>query len=72
MTITEWVAHNKYEMVAGAVIASVDGKRQYVYRDGEFTPVGRRMFHEWQEKSVPQQVQRPTLSLPKSRAKGKA
>lgn len=35
------------EMVAGCVIATVDGKRQYLYQAGEFTPVGRKLYNEW-------------------------
>jgi hypothetical protein len=27
----------------------IDGKRQYLHRDGEFTPIGRAMYNEWQD-----------------------
>jgi hypothetical protein len=35
------------EIVAGCVIATVEGKKQYLYQAGQFTPVGRTMYNEW-------------------------
>lgn len=36
------------EMVAGCLIATVNGKRQYLYRNGEFTLVGRPLYLAWE------------------------
>ena len=41
------------EVVAGCVIATVDGKRQYLYRNGEFTMRGREMYNEWTHRPEP-------------------
>jgi hypothetical protein len=42
------------EMSAGSVVATINGKKQYIYRDGEFTAIGRKMYNEWQSKPQPQ------------------
>jgi hypothetical protein len=36
------------EFVAGCLIGTIDGKRQYLHRDGEFTPVGRAAYLAWE------------------------
>jgi hypothetical protein len=36
------------EFVAGCLIATVDGKRQYLHRDGEFTFKGRELYLAWE------------------------
>jgi hypothetical protein len=36
------------EFVAGCLLATVNGKRQYLYRDGQFTLVGRPLYLAWE------------------------
>lgn len=38
------------EMVMGCVIATVNGKRQFVYRNGQFTPKGHEMYSAWNQR----------------------
>jgi hypothetical protein len=47
--------------VAGCLIATVDGTKQYLHRDGEFTPKGREMYEAWERQQQPVPVQ---LELP--------
>jgi hypothetical protein len=42
------------EFVAGCLIGTVDGKRQYLHRDGEFTPVGRAAYLAWENPPEPE------------------
>ena len=37
------------EFVAGCLLATVDGKRQYLHRDGVFTPEGLLMYQKWEQ-----------------------
>lgn len=37
------------EAVAGCVIGVVDGKKQYLYRDGEVTEAGKPQWLKWQD-----------------------
>jgi hypothetical protein len=42
------------EFVAGCLIATVDGKRQYLHRNGEFTLVGRPLYLAWERRPAPE------------------
>lgn len=52
------------EMVAGCVLAVVNGRKEYVYRDGEFTPKGRELYNAWQDS-----VTVPVETVPKRRGR---
>lgn len=58
------------EVVAGCVIATVNGKRQYVYHSGKLTDLGQRLFDAMQTASpVPLDALEPgetLLPLPES------
>ena len=47
--------HVNGEFVAGCLIATVKGRKQYLHRDGEFTLLGRPMYIAWQNEQQRQQ-----------------
>jgi len=48
MDIVGFGEHVNGEFVAGCLIAVVDGKKQYLHRDGQFTLKGREMYLAWE------------------------
>lgn len=48
MNLAGFAEHLKGEFVVGCLIATVDGKRQYLHRDGKFTTLGQAMYNEWE------------------------
>lgn len=63
MNIGGFAASIGGEMVAGCVIATVDGKRQYVYRDGQFTPRGRAMYNAWTNRAPDMAIAKPNTRV---------
>jgi hypothetical protein len=54
VNLTDFAASVKGEFVAGCLIATVDGKRQYLYRNGEFTLVGHPLYLAWDHRPKPE------------------
>jgi hypothetical protein len=54
VNLAEFAASVNGEVVAGCVIATIDGKRQYLYQRGEFTPRGREMYNQWTHQPEPE------------------
>jgi hypothetical protein len=48
--------HVNGEFVAGCLIATVAGKKQYLHRDGAFTRVGREMYLAWEHGQSQQEL----------------
>jgi len=48
--------HVNGEFIAGCLIATVAGKKQYLHRDGEFTQVGRAMCLAWEHDQSQQEL----------------
>jgi hypothetical protein len=51
------------EVTVGCVIATVDGKKQYLFRDGEFSPVGQKLYNNWTEHVSKSQLKRVRVQL---------
>jgi hypothetical protein len=48
MDIVGFGEHVKGEFVSGCLIAVVDGRKQYLHRNGQFTLKGREMYLVWE------------------------
>ena len=48
MDLAKFADHVGGEFVAGCLIATVDGRRQYLHKDGGFTQAGRAAYAAWE------------------------
>jgi len=69
VNLTEFAASVGGEMVAGCVIATVDGRRRYLYQAGEFTPRGREMYNQWTNREPDVAIAVPEPEAPRKRHK---
>jgi len=58
------------EMVVGCVLVTINGKKQYLYQGGEFTPLGREMYNQWTHQTKPDvAIAIPAPEAPRKRHK---
>jgi hypothetical protein len=49
VNLTDFAVSVKGEFVAGNLIATVGGKRQFLHRNGQFTPAGSAAYIAWRD-----------------------
>jgi hypothetical protein len=59
------------EFVAGCLIGTLDGKRQYLYRDGVFTPEGLAAYQKWEVEVEPEPEPEPETAITTGQTKGR-